>query len=141
MGRPIRFLKVSARDQRSSHHLKEVRRYSGYANALRRAVQTRYRDTTGLNGSEIVETVLSAVLQIEVVDVGKRKVFDIPFLQIAAGEDQTLRILVRKFPQQHAISDAENSGAGANRQGNGHHYCDCEYRTLAQRAKRVGEVV
>ena len=70
-----------------------------------------------------------------------RKVFDVPFLQIAAGQDQSLWILVRKLPQQHAVSDAKDRGAGTDSEGDCDHDCDREYGTLAQRAKRVGEIV
>src|SRR6185369_16588830 len=105
--RSVRFLKVSTSDDRPSHHLKEVRRYRRDADAFGRAVQCRKRDATCLDCSEILEIVFCAVAEVEEVDVGERKVFDIPSLQIVAGEDQALWILVRKLPQQHAIRDAE----------------------------------
>src|SRR6185369_1795868 len=121
--------------------LKEVSRYCGYADPLRRTVQARQSESKALHGGEVVEVTLCAVAQIEKVGIRHGKIFDIPFLQIVRGEYQPLRILVRKFPEQHTIRDAEDRGAGANRQGDSYHYCDCKYRTLAQRAKRVGDVI
>ena len=135
--RAIRFLKVSARDDRASHHLKEVSRYRGHSDPLRRAVQTGKSGAKRIDGSEILEIVFCAVAQVEKVGVGKGKIFDIPFLQVAAGQDQALRIFVRKLPQQHAVSDTKDRGAGADSERDGDHDCDREYGTLAQRAKRV----
>src|SRR6185503_21291778 len=125
--RSVRFLKVTTRDDRRSHHLKEVRRHCSDADALRHAVQCRKRDTTRIDRGEVLEIVFCAVAQVEEVDVGQRKVFDIPSLEIVAGQDQPLRILVGKLPQQHAIGDAENRGASANSEGDGHYDCDGEY--------------
>ena len=94
-----------------------------------------------LTRSEILEIVFCAIAQVEKVDIRKRKVFDVSFLQVAAGEDQSVWIFVRKLSQQHAVSDTKDGRAGADSQGDGDDRCDCKYGTLAQRAKRVGEVV
>jgi hypothetical protein len=41
------------------------------------------------------------------------------------------------LPQQHAVSDTKDGGAGADTQSDGDHDCDCEYGTLAERPERV----
>ena len=71
--RAIRILKVAARDDRATHHLKEIGRYRGHADPLRRAVQTRKSEAKRIDGSEILEIVFCAVAQVEKVGVGKRE--------------------------------------------------------------------
>src|ERR1051326_7105941 len=51
--RAVRVLKVSTRDDRSAHHVKEICRNGGRADALRRTVQRGQSEAKGVNGSEI----------------------------------------------------------------------------------------
>src|SRR5687767_11431759 len=76
----IRFLKVSTGDDRPAHHLKEVGRYRGSANSLRRSVQTRKSEAKRIDRHEIFETVFCAVAQVVKVGIRNGKVFDVPFL-------------------------------------------------------------
>ena len=139
--RTIRLLKVSARDERTTHHLKEIGRHRSHAHSLGPAIQSRKSGAKRIDGSEILEIVFRSVAQVKKVGVRKRKIFDVASLQVAANQHQALWILVRKFPQQHAISDTKDGRAGTDSQGDGDHDCDCEYWTFAQRAQRVGEIV
>src|SRR6185436_12385919 len=119
---------------------KEIDRNRRDANAFRRTVQTRQRDATGVDYGEVFETVLRTIAEVEVVDVRQRKVFHVSRLQVVAGKDQAIRILVRKLPQQDAVGDAEDRRARADGQGDRDDNGDGENRALAQRAKRVEEV-
>src|ERR1041385_262235 len=139
--RAVGFLEVSATDDRTAHHLKEVRRHRSHAHSLRRTVQTGKSSAKRLHGSEVFEVVFGAVTQVEEIDVGKRKVLHVPFLQIAANQDQPLGISVRKFPQQHAVRDAEDGSACADRKGDGHYDGDSKDGALSQRAECVEEII
>src|SRR4030095_881229 len=137
LGRSIRFLKISAGYNRTTHHLKEVCRYRGRTDPLWRTVQTRKREAKRVDGSKVLEIGFCTVAKIEKVGIRKGKVFDIPFLQISARQDQALWIAVRQLRHQHAVSDTKDRRAGADSESDGDHDCDREYGTLAQRPKGV----
>src|SRR4029453_387790 len=90
----VRIFKVSPRDDRTSHHLKEVRRNGGYADSLRCTVQTRKGEAKRIDGGEILEIVFCAVAQVKIVRIREREFFNIPFLEITARPHQPLRILL-----------------------------------------------
>lgn len=70
----------------------------------------------------------------------KRKVAYVPLSRVIAGNRQARGVLVRQWPQEDRIRDAENRGAGADPQGQRGCHDGCESRTLAQRAAGLTEI-
>ena len=78
--------------------------------------------------------------QVDEVGVGEREVFDIALAHVRNGEEQPVRILVRKRPQQHCVSHTEDSRAGADAERNGDDGGGGEHGTFRQGPSGVGEV-
>jgi len=55
-------------------------------------------------------------------------------------DDQARRILVRQWPQQHAVGDGKNAGRETDPEGERQHRRDQQQRRPQQRAEGVGQL-
>ena len=130
----VTLVEVAAVQNFRAHQLEEIRRHLREHDLLRRPVGPLREDREGENPSHIRELPPRAVLQIDVIGVGKRQSVDVALAQIHTRHHQLPRILVGQWPQQHCIRHAEDRRARPHSQRDGHHRNDRECRILPEDA-------
>jgi hypothetical protein len=81
----------------------------------------------GEHSGHVLEHLLGAIAQVDVVGVGELQVFDMALPQFHPGKHQPVRIFIRQRLQEHRVSHAENCGTRAQAERDGH---DCDQRKL-----------
>lgn len=121
-----------------SHQAEEIRTHYRAGHRLGNpGVDSRQRAAEGLHGGEILKCRARVLPDVEVIDVGVRKIFDVPPRHVAARNHKAVRVAIGQRAQQHSAGDAENRHARAHSERDCEHRRNCEHRTLAQCARRV----
>lgn len=116
----VRFHKIAAKLNTSTHHAEKVRGDLSEADLFRSAIFPGQNVAARPDGAEFPKAALRLVTQIEEFGIGKGKVLHIAFSHVAACQHEPIRILVGEWPQQHSVGHAEYrcGGADAERQCN-----------------------
>ncbi len=136
----IRIVEVAAQRDLAAHQAKEVRRDRGYPDLFRRIVLARHGDAPGSHCAYFLKHAGGAVAQVYEIRVGEREVLHVALAHVRNGEEQPLRVFVRKRPQQHGIGHAEDGRAGSDSQRDSDDGGGGKHGTLRQGPRRVCEV-
>src|SRR5216684_3809096 len=115
-----------------SHQPKEVRCDDCETDLFGRSVLPLKDVPVGRDAREVLKHVLRAFAQINEIGVGERKVADVTVAEVAAGDDESVGVLIRKRPQEHGICNTEDRRARADTQGNSQCCSQCKDRTFPQ---------
>ena len=128
-----------AADLRGRAEQREERRgHDGAFDALGLAAAGEI-ESDGVVGRHLLEGMTSIAI-VHVLPGGGRDVVEPRTLQVAPDHHESIRVAVRKRPQQHAVDDGKDGGVGTDAEREGEQHDDREPRIPAQGAEGITHV-
>ena len=140
LGQTVRLLKIASVRNPRAHDLEEVGRDESERDLLWRAVGGGDHQPRGPHGRHVLDRPARPIADIGEVLVREahREVVSRP--QIHVHDDETVRVLVGKRPQEDGVGDAEECGAGTDPERDRDRDDRREQRAAAQGAHGIQDV-